>query len=147
MVTNWYKWTLDWYVKWLNLMLLIGKAQLHHDHTAWAPIHLQFPWWTLQESNCRGWRMHQNSMGGGCSIHTQGQRGTKSKMQAGAFGHQAGTEGEDGAGCYDFIPCLPYLDRPHFFFTNHRCHNDITMTSSPHMTSPLLHYDIITRTL
>ena len=42
--------------------------------------------------------MHQSSMGGGCSIHTQGQRGTKSKMQAGAFGHQAGTEGEDGAG-------------------------------------------------
>ena len=40
-------------------------------------------------------------------------------------------------------PCLPYLDRPHFFFMNPRCHNDIIMTSLPPMTSPLHHYDPI----
>ena len=38
--------------------------------------------------------------------------------------------------CYDFTICLPYLDRPHFFLTNPRCHNDIIMTS------PLHHYDL-----
>ena len=48
--------------------------------------------------------------------------------------------------CYNSILCLPYLDRPHFFFMNPQCHHDITMTSSPNyditMTS-LLHYDLI----
>ena len=37
--------------------------------------------------------------------------------------------------CYDFIPCLPYLDKPHFSSTNPWCHNDIIMTSSLPMTS------------
>ena len=45
--------------------------------------------------------------------------------------------------CYDFISWLPYLDRPHFSYSNPWRHTDIIMTSSPLMTSFLHHYDII----